>query len=109
MCFPEHQTGLQCFKIIFLILSKDRPVTMGVKINIPPGSPFTIRNIPFGVISTEANPTQRCATAIGEYAIDLGVYSKTGHLSKLLLETSIKETLSQVNIRSNYHRKKVLI
>lgn len=75
---------------------------MGVKIKIPPGSPFTIQNIPFGVISTKANPTPRCATAIGQYAIDLGLYSRAGYLNELLLDTLIIEILSQVNIRSNY-------
>jgi fumarylacetoacetase len=69
---------------------------MGVIIDIPFGSPFTIRNIPFGVLSTKANPTPRCATAIGGYAIDLGVYSQMGHLSKLSLHTPIFEIFNQV-------------
>lgn len=53
---------------------------MGVKIDVPRGSPFTIHNIPFGIISTEDNKTPRCASAIGEYAIDLSIYSKYGRL-----------------------------
>ena len=72
--------------------------TMGVEIYIPSGSPFTIRNIPFGVISTKDNPTPRCATAIGGYAIDLGVYSSKGHLSKLSLDTSITEIFNEVGL-----------
>jgi hypothetical protein len=38
------------------------------------GCPFTIENIPFGVISTTSNPVPHCATAIGEYALDLAAY-----------------------------------
>lgn len=34
-------------------------------------SPFTIENIPYGVISTARDPTKRCATAFEDYAIDL--------------------------------------
>lgn len=55
-------------------------INMGVKVDVPSGSPFTIHNIPFGVISTEDNKTPRCASAIGEYAIDLSIYSRHGRL-----------------------------
>ncbi|KAH9216318.1 putative fumarylacetoacetate hydrolase [Leptodontidium sp. 2 PMI_412] len=68
---------------------------MGVKIDVPSGSPFTIGNIPFGVISTRANPSLRCATAIGNYAIDLTVYCKRGHLSELGLDISFDNIFSQ--------------
>jgi fumarylacetoacetase len=69
---------------------------MGIKINIPSDSPFTIRNIPFGVITTKSNTTPRCASAIGDYAVDLAIYSQRGHLSNLSLNTSIKDIFSQV-------------
>ena len=44
---------------------------MGFSPNVPEGCPFTLDNIPFGVISTVADPRPRCATAIGDYAVDL--------------------------------------
>ena len=47
---------------------------MTFKITIPDDSPFTINNIPFGVISTISNSLPRCATAIGDYALDLGMF-----------------------------------
>lgn len=47
---------------------------MGFNIEIPAGSPFSIDNIPYGVIKTKENPTPRCASAIGDYAIDLDLY-----------------------------------
>ena len=70
---------------------------MGVKIEISPKSPFTIANIPFGVISTKANPSPRCATAIGDFAVDLSVYSQKGHLSSLHREGSILNVFNQVS------------
>ncbi|KAB8205720.1 hypothetical protein BDV34DRAFT_195091 [Aspergillus parasiticus] len=43
---------------------------------IPPDSPFTLHNIPFGVISTTSDPKPRCATALGHHAIDLSLLWK---------------------------------
>jgi fumarylacetoacetase len=40
-------------------------------LSIPPQSPFSLANIPFGIISTEADPTPRPAIAIGEFALNL--------------------------------------
>ncbi|KAI1113207.1 fumarylacetoacetate hydrolase [Nemania sp. NC0429] len=42
--------------------------------HIPDGSPFTLNNIPFGIISTDKNPQLRGATAIGDSAVDLSLY-----------------------------------
>ncbi|KAF2712237.1 fumarylacetoacetate hydrolase [Pleomassaria siparia CBS 279.74] len=47
---------------------------MVFRVPIPKHSPFTLHNIPFGVISTESNPQKRCAIAIGDYALDLPLY-----------------------------------
>nr|POF02499.1 fumarylacetoacetase [Quercus suber] len=41
--------------------------------------PYTLANLPYGIISTIANPKPRCAIAIGDHAIDLSVYAKEGH------------------------------
>ena len=43
-------------------------------------APFTLRNLPYGVISTNSEPKPRCAVAIGDQAIDLSRYSKNGNL-----------------------------
>lgn len=40
--------------------------------------PFTIDNIPFGVISTIENPKPRCATAFENSAIDLSQLENDG-------------------------------
>lgn len=34
-------------------------------------TPFTLDNIPYGVITTADNPRPRCATAFGDNAVDL--------------------------------------
>lgn len=67
--------------------------------------PFTISNIPYGdliryqwshtptanksvnpgVISTQSDKTPRCATAIGDSALDLAKYAENGNLSSLEL------------------------
>ena len=41
-------------------------------------TPFTLDNIPYGVISTAENPTPRCATAFGQEAVDLSLLEKDG-------------------------------
>ncbi|KAK4508624.1 hypothetical protein PRZ48_002363 [Zasmidium cellare] len=46
-------------------------------------APYTIDTLPYGVISTSSEPSPRCAVAIGEHAIDLAKYAKTGAFSSL--------------------------
>jgi hypothetical protein len=41
-------------------------------------NPFTIHNLPYGIISTEDNTARRCAVAFNEWAVDLGVLWQTG-------------------------------
>ena len=45
---------------------------------IPKSSHFSLANIPFGVISTAADPAPRCAVALGEHALDLRAFT-VGH------------------------------
>lgn len=42
---------------------------------IPKGSGFSLANIPFGIISTPGNATQRAAVAIGDHCLDLGRFA----------------------------------
>jgi fumarylacetoacetase len=49
---------------------------------IEPDSPFSLSNIPFGIISTPDNHTPRAATTVGRYAIDLHALSSSpAHLA----------------------------
>ena len=58
---------------------------------IPNTSHFSLANIPFGIISTEANASPRPAIAIGEYALDLAIFTAKDGFSKL---PSIQKELS---------------
>jgi hypothetical protein len=46
-------------------------------------SPFTIENIPYGVISTITNPNRRCATAFEDSAVDLAILETSGHFREI--------------------------
>ncbi|PHH62114.1 hypothetical protein CDD81_7545 [Ophiocordyceps australis] len=50
---------------------------------IPKGSPFSLANIPFGIISTAKQATHRPAIAIGDHALDISVFAGQGGFSKL--------------------------
>ncbi|EEQ87281.2 fumarylacetoacetase [Blastomyces dermatitidis ER-3] len=52
-------------------------------LHIPKESPFSLANIPFGIISTTASPNPRPAVAIGDHALDLFVFSSGGGFSQL--------------------------
>lgn len=46
------------------------------------GCPFSIANIPFGIITTQGSQNYHPATAIGPYALDLAVFKKHGGFSE---------------------------
>lgn len=46
-------------------------------------APYTLQNLPYGIISTSSEPKPRCAVAIGHHAIDLAKYAKNGNLFDL--------------------------
>ncbi|KAK0391667.1 hypothetical protein NLU13_1166 [Sarocladium strictum] len=50
-------------------------------LDISPSSHFSLANIPFGVISTAADATDRPAIAIGDYALDLRAFAQGGGFS----------------------------
>ncbi|KAF3762631.1 hypothetical protein M406DRAFT_263748 [Cryphonectria parasitica EP155] len=43
-----------------------------------PDSPFTIYNLPYGVITSTENKNKRCATTLGSFAVDLSVLYADG-------------------------------
>ncbi|OJD22041.1 fumarylacetoacetase [Blastomyces percursus] len=52
-------------------------------LQIPKESPFSLSNIPFGIISTTTSPNPRPAVAIGDHALDLFVFASGGGFSQL--------------------------
>lgn len=53
---------------------------MGLKswVEIPAKSPFSLRNIPFGIVSTAFEGTQRPAVVIGNSVLDLRKFAHAG-------------------------------
>ncbi|KAH8879505.1 fumarylacetoacetate hydrolase [Thozetella sp. PMI_491] len=49
----------------------------------PSETPFTLQNLPYGVITSKGNPTKRCATVLGDYTVDLSVLHAEGLFSGL--------------------------
>ena len=62
---------------------------MGFSPNIEEGSPFTLDNIPFGVISSSEDLSQRCATAVGKDAIDLKALSHAQFFPDVLITDAL--------------------
>lgn len=69
---------------------------MGFTPEIAEGSPFTLENIPFGVISTSGSPETHCATAIGDFALDLRALSKQGAFK----DKTVADTFTQPDLSS---------
>ncbi|KAK5239288.1 hypothetical protein LTR40_014653, partial [Exophiala xenobiotica] len=54
----------------------------------PSSSPYTLENLPYGVISTNDNPKKRCAIAYEHSAIDIDQLFHQGFFSSI---TDLKE------------------
>ena len=52
-------------------------------LKIDPRSHFSLHNIPFGIIGTPQNPDPHAAIAIGDFALDLHVFSQESGFSAL--------------------------
>jgi len=53
-------------------------------VQVDPESPFSLANIPFGIISTLDSPRKRPAIAIGDYALDMQQLASAGVFSNIL-------------------------
>lgn len=52
------------------------------KIEIHPNSDFPIQNLPYGIFSTQANPSPRVGTRLGDVVVDLSMLDDEGHFDK---------------------------
>ncbi|KAH7374836.1 fumarylacetoacetase [Plectosphaerella cucumerina] len=50
---------------------------------IPASSHFSLKNIPFGIISTASNPRHRPAVALGDHVLDLSAFASSAGFNKL--------------------------
>ncbi|KAK8029679.1 Fumarylacetoacetase [Apiospora rasikravindrae] len=62
---------------------------------VTPETPFSLANIPFGVISTKDNPTLRPAVAIGSHALDLKALDEGVSLGEIVAELKGHEHVFQ--------------
>lgn len=62
-------------------------------LSIPKNSHFSLRNIPFGIISTKDDSSRRAAVAIGESVLDLKAFASRGGFGQV--STEITDTFSR--------------
>ncbi|CZR66497.1 related to Fumarylacetoacetase [Phialocephala subalpina] len=63
-------------------------------VEVGPGSPFPITNIPFGIFSTQGSPDRRAGIAIGEYILDLSCLEEEGLFQDTLQHEEISNSWS---------------
>lgn len=67
---------------------------------IDPKTPFSIHNIPFGIISTPREPEPHAAVAIGGYALDLHVFAQNNGFSALSIIQPHQKVFSERTLNS---------
>lgn len=60
-----------------------------------PDHPFPIQNLPYAVFSTSSNAEHRCATAIGDYVVDLKQLAGAGVFTEAVAAAFQKPTLNE--------------
>lgn len=69
-------------------------------LQIDPKSPFSLANIPFGIISTSSDSTPRPAIAIGDYALDLKAFTSNEGFSELSSISSNLKVFAEPTLNS---------
>ena len=64
-------------------------------LDIPAGSPFSLANIPFGIITTPSSSNPHVGVAIGEHALDLSVFASSSGFAECPAITSHLDVFSQ--------------
>lgn len=67
---------------------------------VPAKSPFSIANIPFGIITTSSVPNPRAATIIGEHVLDLGAFASRGGFTPLHSDKDLENIFNQPNLNA---------
>ncbi|CAK7225474.1 hypothetical protein SBRCBS47491_005902 [Sporothrix bragantina] len=76
---------------------------------MPTAQPFTINNLPYGVISTKTDTSKRCATVLNNHAIDLSVLHSQGVFSDIpglvdnVFAQCTKLLLNKTDINPNWY------
>lgn len=64
-------------------------------LDVPNDSPFSLANIPFGIITTPASSSPHVGVAIGKYALNLSVFASSSGFSECPAITSHLDVFSQ--------------
>ena len=67
-------------------------------LDIPTDSPFSLANIPFGIITTPESSSRHVGVAIGNYALDLSVFASNDGFSECSAVTSHLDVFSQPSL-----------
>ena len=51
-------------------------------IEVQPDSDFPIQNLPYGIFSTQTNPSPRVGTRLGDFVVDLSMLDEEGRFDK---------------------------
>ncbi|KAF7159383.1 hypothetical protein CNMCM5623_004697 [Aspergillus felis] len=69
-------------------------------LSIPKNSPFSLANIPFGIISSAKVTSPVAAVAIGDYALNLSAFASSGGFSQLPVIQSHLSVFSQPTLNA---------
>lgn len=69
-------------------------------LSIPAKSPFSIANIPFGIVSHARSPKPHPAVAIGDYALDLEIFTAQNGFSDLSVVQPHQSVFSETTLNS---------
>jgi fumarylacetoacetase len=69
-------------------------------LQIPKNSPFSLANIPFGIISSSKLSSRVPAIAIGDYALDLSIFASSGGFSQLPVIQSHLNVFNQSSLNA---------
>lgn len=74
-------------------------------VNYSETTEFPIQNLPYGVfhLKTEDVKNARCASAIGDYVIDLSVLQKKGYFESVLPSSSCFSNVYYIYIFTHFH------
>ena len=69
-------------------------------LDVDPESPFSLANIPFGIVSTPSDPSPRPAIVIGDYTLDLQAFASNSGFAQLPVISQNIDVFSQPTLNS---------
>ncbi|KAL5046937.1 Fumarylacetoacetase [Aspergillus fruticulosus] len=95
--WPIHLLSTLLCVVLYIFAAS---VTMASWLQIPKNSPFSLANIPFGIISSSKISSRVPAIAIGDYALNLSAFASSGGFSQLPAIQSHLNVFSQPTLNA---------